>query len=230
MQKIDDTHGTMVNGKKNVTLLGIIEIKIENILTSRKWNIYLRITNHQKISPKNAVHDGYEENALAKNKKSFVTLIRRCLFLFSEPNATPSITEAYALDPYSAKVKWTGIKEKFWRASVISYKVIYQNKNTKEEVFLDHKGEKENEKKLDNLSPNTTYVVHVLATNSKGNGTPSTGREFTTKSRKLLKLLFGIYIRFVRWKIQPRSMTQNATSEYSGWDLNPHPDISRPAV
>ena len=76
--------------------------------------------------------------------------------------------------------------------------MIYQNKNTKEEVFLDHKGEKENEKKLDNLSPNTTYVVHVLATNSKGNGTPSTGREFTTKSRKLLKLLFGIYIRFVR--------------------------------
>ena len=229
MQKIDDTHGTMVNGKKNVTLLGIIEIIIVNIFTSRKWNIYLRITNHQKISPKNAVHDGYEENALAKNKKSFVTLIRRCLFLFSEPNATPSITEAYALDPYSAKVKWTGIIEIFWRASSISYKVNYHKKNN-ENIRPDHKEEKGNEIKLDNLSPNTTYVVHVLATNSKGNGNPSTEREFTTKSRKLLKLLFGIYIRFVRWKIQPRSMTQNATSEYSGWDLNPHPDISRPAV
>ena len=77
--------------------------------------------------------------------------------------------------------------------------MIYQKKNTNENsIALDHKGEKENEKKLDKLSPNTIYVVQVVATNSKGDGNRSTEWNFTTKSRKFLKLLFGIYIRLVR--------------------------------
>ena len=117
--------------------------------------------------------------------------------MFSEPNAAPKITKAYALGPYSAKVQWTVIEEIFWRASNIAYKVIYRKKNTNEEsnnTVLDQKGENE----LHDLEPNTTYVVQVLATNSKGDGDRSTEQDFNTKSRKFLKLLFGIYIRFVR--------------------------------
>ncbi|KAK2834771.1 hypothetical protein Q7C36_015472 [Tachysurus vachellii] len=93
------------------------------------------------------------------------------------PSAAPTIIEARTLSATEAVVWWRPLMQQ----TVEGYQVRYWRKSLENEASAQRISSRENQTRLDNMKPNTHYVIEVRAFNGAGYGPASQRYEIYTK-------------------------------------------------
>ncbi|KAI5608977.1 contactin-1a precursor, partial [Silurus asotus] len=113
-------------------------------------------------------------NSVGEGPYSLTAVIYSAL---DAPSEAPTIVEARTLSATEAIVWWRPLTQQ----TVEGYQVRYWRKSMENEASAQRISSRDNQTRLDNMKPNSHYVIEVRAFNGAGYGPPSQRHEIYTK-------------------------------------------------